>query len=157
MTSRKFDPKFTPPTSPLFCIKWLFHWQLSTKCHTILYPPPPYLRDVIYKWFLTAMLPNSIQTSTSVTSPTLAAKTSHQRHSKTQLFLRSSISTRKRGQDRHRQRLLIQTSAHRQWRRWFRRRCSLELRQSDRIWSKDRISFHKVSHLRFHPEKTANF
>ena len=38
MTSQKFDPKLTPrPPS----ITWLFHWQLSTECHTIQYPPPP--------------------------------------------------------------------------------------------------------------------
>ena len=32
-------PKIEPP-SPSVTLKWLFHWQLSTECHTIQYPPP---------------------------------------------------------------------------------------------------------------------
>ena len=48
-------PKIDPP-SPSVTLKWLFHWQLSTACHIIQYPPLPYLRDVIYEWSLTKVV-----------------------------------------------------------------------------------------------------
>ena len=44
-------PKIDPPP-PSVTFKWLFHGLLSTECHKIQYPPPPYLRDVIYEWSL---------------------------------------------------------------------------------------------------------
>ena len=54
MMSRNFDPKLTPP-HPSVMLKWVFYLHLHTECHKITYPPPPYLRDVIYEWSLTWM------------------------------------------------------------------------------------------------------
>ena len=51
MTSHKNDPKLPPPPTSV-TLKRLFYWQVSTKCHTIQHPPPPYLRDIIYEWSL---------------------------------------------------------------------------------------------------------
>ena len=48
-----FDPKLTPPRpSPYVTLKWVFKLHLHTEHHKITYPPPPYLRVVIYVWFL---------------------------------------------------------------------------------------------------------
>ena len=44
-------PKIDHPP-PSVTLKWLFQWQLYTECHTIQYPPLPYLLDVIYEWSL---------------------------------------------------------------------------------------------------------